>query len=353
MSELRTKIANEISVAGRISFARFMDLCLYAPQTGYYEQPQEVGKAGDFYTSVSVGSLFGELLALQFTDSLENREQGKLIQVVECGAHDGRLAADILGTLQANAPHIFERMEYWILEPSIDRQRRQKATLSSFGTKIRWFESFDVLPAINGVFFSNELLDAFPVHRLGWNRPEQRWTEFYVGWNGGDFCWQTGPLSFPEGDIGLPPDLFPHLPDQFQWEVGLAAQEWWRNAAAKLESGKLIAIDYGFTIEEFLRSGKTAGTLRAYHRHHATGNLLANVGEQDLTAHVNFDAIQSSGERCGLKTNALVSQAQFLTPLFERRFGNSPDLSAKAIRQFQTFTGPDHLGRFKVLVQSR
>ncbi|MDB6028770.1 MAG: hypothetical protein JWM68_4993 [Verrucomicrobiales bacterium] len=357
MSDLRIRIRDEILRDGPIPFARFMNLCLYAEKLGYYETPREIGKAGDFYTSVSVGSFFGQLLARQFAEWLQplDKNGAGAIQIVEAAAHDGRLSADILEALQSARPEIFDRVEYWIIEPSLVRREIQQDALSRFGAKVRWFDGFESVPSIHGVLFSNELLDAFPVHRVLWDAAKQHWLESCVDWNGTGFVWITAELSFPATDILVPRELTPHLPDQFTFEVGRGAQEWWQRAATKLQSGKLVAIDYGFTVEEFLRSGKTRGTVRAYKQHRLSDNLLADVGEQDLTAHVNFDAIQNAGERAGLKTNALLSQAQFLTGIFEG-LAKSPagfNGAAKTVKQFQTLTSPEHLGRFRVLIQSR
>lgn len=355
MSDLRNKIRDEIFRREIIPFEEFMRFCLYDRELGYYERPRIVGKAGDFYTSVSTGSVFGQLLAAQFAHwGHPLLGASKTLQIAEAGAHDGQLAADILQTLEADFPDIYAGVEYWILEPSSFRRDIQHKVLSRFGTKVRWFESFEVMPSIHGVFFSNELLDAFPVHRVVWDAAQRRWLESFVGWNGASFFIEEGPLTFPAAKVGLPTDLLAHLPDQYRFEVGLAAQDWWRKAAAKLNCGHLIALDYGFTIAEYICSGKAYGTLRAYREHRVTDDLLANVGEQDLTAHVNFDGIREAGEGAGLAHSKLVTQAQFLTAIMEKDLKHKSDSAwpEKALKQFQTLISPDHLGRFRVLIQS-
>ena len=350
-------IREEIRQAGIISFARFMELALYCPETGYYErQKDNVGRAGDFITSVSAGSLFGELLAFQFAEWLEKlRMVDGGWRIVEAGAHDGKLAADILNWLQAHRPDLFSEIEYWILEPSFRRQTWQKQTLGKFGPRVRWFSGFSdsAIHRFNGVIFSNELLDAFPVHRLGWNAQAKNWFEWGVAFSGGKLVWVK--ILDPQSAI-CNPQLEAVLPDNYTIEVSPAAENWWRMAAGVLAHGKLLTIDYGFTAAEQFSPSRPNGTLRAYHRHHVTGDLLAHPGEQDLTAHVNFSAIQKTGEEVGLKTENFCSQPQFLTRILQKAVTDKSfaNLDAKQVRQFQTLTHPEHPGRaFRVLVQSR
>ena len=146
------------------------------------------------------------------------------------------------------------------------------------------------------------------------------------------------------------------FPDGYTIETCPAAESWWREAAGILQSGKLMTIDYGLTADELFSPSRPRGTLRAYFRHHASDDLLANVGEQDLTAHVNFSAIRAAGESVGLRTEIFSTQSQFLTRILEKASqNNSPgEWTSAQARQFQTLTHPEHLGRvFRVLVQSR
>jgi SAM-dependent MidA family methyltransferase len=340
---------------GAISFARFMELALYCPQHGYYERKGDtVGQRGDFYTSVSVGPLFGELLAFQFAGWLEEAEgRGQGANIVEAGAHDGRLAGDILGWLKGNRPGLFARLEYVIIEPSARRREWQQETLAGFAGKVRWIDSVPDGPQFNGIIFSNELLDAFPVHCFAWDAREKRWFERGVTRDGDKFAW----AKLPDSTCGLAtPGLEAVLPDGFVVETCPAAEAWWKQAASSLAVGRLLAIDYGLTAEELFRPERCKGTLRAYHHHRASDDLLANAGEQDLTAHVNFSAIRAAGESAGLVTEDFLTQPQFLTRILgeavkEKLFAS---LDAKRVRQFQTLTHPEHLGRaFRVLVQSR
>lgn len=331
-------IRQEIQSQGPISFARFMELALYCPNLGYYERPERrIGKAGDYYTSVSVGPLFGQLLAFRFADWLEAIEGP--VQLVEAGAHDGRLAKDILSWLKANRPALWERLEYLIAEPSANRQKWQQETLNEFAAKVRWFAEFP--EAVGGVIFCNELLDSLPFKRFGWDAKEQVWFEWCVT---EDLGWARVPSRVD----GPPPELASVLPDGYTWEVGIAAAKWWLTATQSLRAGKLCAIDYFLADEEVWRPERVHGTARAYREHRVSSDLLANPGEQDITAHVFLRPLQILGKSAGLTNEPLITQASFLASIVRDGFGQP---NAK---QFQTLTHPEHLGeRFKVFIQSR
>ena len=353
-------IREEIRARGAIPFARFMELALYCPETGYYERNRDnVGRRGDFITSVSTGSLFGELLAFQFAEWLAAFPISNFqFPIVEAGAHDGKLAADILNWLARHRPELFAKIDYFILEPSSTRQQWQRETLKQF-SNVRWFAGFDDLKLktknskLTGVLFSNELLDAFPVRRFGWDARAKNWFEWGVALAGEKFIWtkiQGSEFSVQRSALESV------LPDGYIVEDSPAAENWWREAAEIFTRGKLLAIDYGFTADEQFSPARVNGTLRAYHRHQVSDDLLANVGGQDLTAHINFSAIQKVGEDVGLKTEMLCTQPQFLTRILQKAVTEKSfaSLDAKQIRQFQTLTHPEHLGRaFRVLVQSR
>ncbi len=394
MHNLAEKIAREIAEAGPLPFARFMELALYCPECGYYEREKDtVGQRGDFYTSASVGALFGQLLAFQFAAWLDELRfldpRPATFDLIEAGAHDGRLARDILNWLQAHRPDLFERLCYGIVEPSARRRHWQRETLNDLASHVHWFDSLQAIaneshptttrtPPLDpwpstwghGVIFSNELLDALPIRRFGWDARQHAWFEWGVTVKEGQFVWTqlTAPShSHWAGkddraepmppELRLPDELLDVLPDGYVVEVNDAAQSWWREAARGLRRGRLLAFDYGLTAEELFHPGRKAGTLRAYHRHHMSVNVLADVGEQDLTSHVNFSAIQAVGEMEGLVTEQFTTQAQFLTRIAARvwqkpaAFG---EWTSSETRQFQTLTHPDHLGRaLRVLIQTR
>jgi SAM-dependent MidA family methyltransferase len=373
MPSARDQIRREIAESGPIPFARFMALALYCPLCGYYEKKGDTpGRRGDFYTSVSVGPLFGELLAFQFAEWLATppaRGSSPRIaaagepaaMVVEAGAHDGRLARDILGWLQARRPELFARIEYWILEPSPRRQEWQRETLRAFDPKIRWFAGLHLLKprTVRGVIFANELLDALPVRRIGWDARRRAWFEWGVALDRERFVWTRLPAAIVPPDFTIPVsrEVLEALPDGFTVDSSPDSARWWTEAAQRLERGRLLTVDYGLNAEDFLSPQRAQGTLRAYHRHRLVSDVLANPGEQDLTAHVNFTWLRTVGERAGLATETDCSQAGFLTAILQHAWRTGDDFkpwTGERTRQFQTLTHPEHLGRaFRVLVQSR
>jgi SAM-dependent MidA family methyltransferase len=383
-----------------------MRLALYCPVYGYYEKEEDkIGRKGDFYTSVSVGNLFGELLAFQFADWLAAcQSETRPVQIVEAGAHRGHLARDILIWLREHRPNLFQRLQYAIVEPSAVRQKWQSATLSEFAGKVIWLSRImDHASGFKGIIFANELLDSMPVRRFGWNAQKKEWFEWGVTLSDGKLAWTSfvntlgetspdcssrrkealidpgpmqqskmeppyagcyevceGPGQRSRKTISSPferdQNLAAVLPNGFIFESCPEAEAWWQDAARALERGKLMTIDYGLTADELISPERKDGTLRGYYRHHATSELLAHPGKQDLTAHVNFSALIEIGEANGLNTEKFETQSQFLTKIaMEAWIGESAHQpNASRARQFQTLTHPEHLGRsFRVLVQSR
>lgn len=393
MNALHEIIVSEIQQHGWMSFARFMELALYHPEHGYYEKEHAtVGREGDFYTSISVGSLFGELLAFQFSEWLSSMSQetenapskptplvepshrttGNGLQttshhIIECGAHDGQLAFDILSWMQKQRPTLFRQLEYRIIESSTHSESLQRSRLAEFSGTVDWISDWADLPAggVRGVVFSNELLDAFPVHRVGWNSTQKTWFEWGIGLEKEAFVWRKANLKQIGddralrriGEMNLPGALLDILPDHFTTEVNIGAEAWWKSAATALYHGKLLTLDYGFRTEQFFSPERANGTLRAYRDHRIANDPLANPGCQDLTAHVNFSFLESIAEKAGLQTEEFCSQSNFLTRIASEAWKPERDFglwTPKHTRQFQTLTHPDHLGRsFKVLVQSR
>lgn len=370
---LAKQIRAEIGQDGPISFARFMERALYDPVWGYYERRLPLGRRGDYTTSVSAGGLFGELLAFAFNDWAAGQGSGPL-QIVEGGAHDGRLARDILAWFGAGWANP-RAVEYWLVEPSVVRRAWQRETLGDWTRRVRWVNDWSDVPAgsVRGVIFANELLDALPVRRWGWDAALQAWFEWGVGVTAGRLVWvrldrtppDSGPGGAEDGAEGtrlrdffpFDPGLLAVLPDGFTVETCAAAVAWWRQAAESLERGRLLTFDYGLPAEELLSPARSRGTVRAYREHRVTDAVLERPGDQDLTAHVNFSALQAAGESAGLKTERFESQSRFLMRVLaeiERRPTGFAPWTAARRRQLGTLVHPDHFGRaFRVLVQSR
>jgi SAM-dependent MidA family methyltransferase len=342
-----------------------MELALYCPDCGFYEaEKDKVGRHGDFYTSVSVGPLFGELLAFQCARWLAEAQSAECgMRIIEAGAHDGRLAADILGWFQRQRPELLAHLEYCLLEPSARRREWQRQTLAEFSGRTHWIDSWDdphsaLRTPHFTVVLSNELLDALPARRFGWDAASRSWFEWGVAAEGDRFVWTRLSCVPPSPFLPLPsaPELLEALPDGYTLEISPAAEQWWSNAARWLKHGKLVTFDYGFGADELLCSNRPQGTLRAYRKHQQVEDILADPGLQDITAHVNFARIQQAGIAAGLQTECFEMQGQYLTRLAaeawkpEARFG---EWNQKRSRQLLTLTHPQHLGRsFRVLIQS-
>lgn len=354
-TELADRLRRAIAAApgGVLPFEEFMRRALYEPELGYYERSaRTVGRTGDFYTSVSVGPLFGELLGHQFARWLDALDAPPCI--LESGAHDGRLAGDILGGLRRIRPDLAADLTYWIVEPSPTRERWQRERLAAFGDHVRWSPT---LPVTAGICVSNELLDAFPVRPVRWDARAARWMEVGVRTEGDTFLEALMSRRDDTPVPDLPTEVLAVLPDGFTTETSPDAEAWWRAAATTLTRGHLLAIDYGLTAEEFLVPQRHRGTRRGYRGHRFVNDLLADPGECDLTAHVHFTRIQEVGERCGWRTEGLLPQRTALTRILEDILSRDPSWAAWTpgqVRQFQTLTHPEHLGRsFRWLVQSR
>jgi SAM-dependent MidA family methyltransferase len=378
LNKAQANIAAEIERVGVISFARFMELALYCPVYGYYEKEGDsIGRKGDYFTSTSVGELFGELLAFQFAGWLKALA-GEELRIVEAGAHDGGLAAVVLAWFRKYEPGLFEAIQYWVVEPSDKRWSWQRLRLREFEGKVFRAVGLKGLSekGARGVFFSNELLDAMPVHRFVWDASELKWFEWGVGLEEGRFVWRklesygvlspalsskgadgvTPPATLPSA-LDVPEALQACLPDGFTIEICPAAERWWREAAASLREGKLLTLDYGFESGEFLAPERSRGSVRAYSKHRVSSDVLANPGGQDITAHVDFGVLRRAGEQSGLRTEALLTQEQFLLGIV-RKINDSgasfPPWAGHRAAQLQTLTHPEHLGRpFSVLIQSR
>lgn len=299
-----------------ISFHDFMAECLYHPEYGYYNTDRmKVGKEGDFYTSSSIGSLMGEMLA-NYVLSLVTLESypAKQVNIVEWGAGTGRLAADLLDELKRIEPDVYERIGYTLIEQSPYHRYLQQETLRHHGKKVackREIEWLNEGPYSGVIVLSNELLDAFPIHKLIYT--EQGWREIGVGWNDATSTFEERLM--PLHDAQIKRYLIRYVPvpviNQIV-EVNLEAMEWIQKMGNQINEGYLITIDYGDIATEIYAQHRMKGTLLCYHQHKASDEPLLRVGEQDITAHVNFTACQDAGGEIGLSTLLYCTQKQFL-----------------------------------------
>ncbi|MCF7669452.1 MAG: SAM-dependent methyltransferase [Verrucomicrobia bacterium] len=357
---------------GVISFEAFMEAALYHPESGYYAQGRSrIGKSGDFITSVSVGPLFGELLGFVFSEWLDSFVRGASPLLIEAGAGTGRLALDVLAFFCDYRPELFDKLEYWVLEPSTDNRRVQERVLGEFTEKVRWFDSWECIPegGVDGVIFSNELLDALPVRLFQWDASAREWFEKGVTLGDDQLRFCRAPYVsaaeardivrewFEDSGITGGDSMFTSLPDGFILEVAQRAKQWWEQAAVRLRSGCLLTLDYGYLFDEYLCSLRTEGTLRSYKSHSLSADALRNPGEQDITASVNFSMLRQAGESMGLTSLPLLSQESFLVSAARRTmeaqavFG---EWTPPRMKQLKTLVHPEHFGSaFKVLIQKK
>jgi SAM-dependent MidA family methyltransferase len=323
-----------------------MAAALYEPGLGYYARgTRQVGREGDFFTSVSVGSLFGGLLARRFLREWREAGTPGRWRIIECGAHDGTLAADVLAALSALEPDAFRCLEYVIPEPLASLQAAQRKTLASFPETVRFLRdplelAADPLP---GLAFGNELLDALPCHIV--ERHEGRWLECRVGISeDGRLIWEPGEISDPLLLSALAP-LGGDFPEGYRTEVRTCFRSFLEPLARSLESGLMLWVDYGFARPDYYQPGRTSGTLRTFFNHQAGENPLERPGETDISAHVDFTALAEAAASLGGQATLFQNQGTWLTGiardwLLEQEGNPQPAL----LRQFQTLTHPAQLG---------
>ena len=306
----------------RITFAEFMALALYHPDYGYYSSGQvAIGAEGDFFTASSLGPDFGELLAEQLAEMWLILDYPKPFQVIEMGAGLGYLAIDILNYWQSNYPDLLQNVEYSIIEESPSLMATQQEKLQSWrenGIKLNWKNWSDLEnTSVKGCFFSNELIDAFPVHQVIWQ--DDQLQEIYVGENQGELIEIIAEISTPEllnyfekVHIKINESDYP---DGYRTEVNLQALDWLNRIAQKLNKGYLLTIDYGYSAEKYYHPQRSQGTLQCYYQHRYHSDPFVNLGLQDITTHVNFTALENQGKSLGLETLGFTQQGLFLMSL--------------------------------------
>ena len=335
MSPLAIELRARIAQRGPSPFREFMEAALYHPQHGYYSSGRAaIGRRGDFFTNVSVGPLFGRLLARQFAEMWQRLGSPAKWTIVEQGAHRGDFARDALEGLREFAPACFRATQYVIVEPMDALRSAQKAALG--GLPVTWFSKIEELAPFTGVHFSNELLDAFPIHLVV--RRDARWVERHLTVSEDAFVFTDGPLT----DSRLSTHLAAmEVPDDFTTEVNLASLDWLSAVAEKIQRGYVLAIDYGYTRAQFME--RKSGTLSAYAGHQREPDPLARPGEIDLTAHVEFTSLIEHAERLGFRTHGFTDQQRFIVGASRLHFTNAPPPPAE-VRAFKTLMHPAMLG---------
>ncbi|MBE3585772.1 class I SAM-dependent methyltransferase [Desulfofundulus thermocisternus] len=317
MNPLLEKLNEIIKTKGPITFKDFMQMALYYPGLGYYTSPGEkIGPRGDFYTSSDVHPLFGTMLARQFYQMWEYLGKPQSWALVEWGAGKGLLALHILEALGTSFPLAWKGLHYYIIEASPEMIKKQKELLTSFPQgKLSWVNNLSEAGDnghIKGIIFGNELVDAFPVHRV--RQTNSGLKEIYVNWDEGKLVEVEGELSTPLLEEYFQTFGIKLVPGQTA-EVNLAAREWLREVATKLEQGFVLLIDYGMESPELYHPSRMEGTLRCFRQHRLNNNPLNNVGQQDITAHVDFSALTHWGREAGLQPVGYTTQMDFLLNL--------------------------------------
>ncbi|XGV95629.1 MAG: class I SAM-dependent methyltransferase [Leptolyngbya sp. BL-A-14] len=360
----------------RLTFAEYMDLALYHPQHGYYAtNTTMIGERGDFFTSPHLGSDFGELLAEQFVQMWDIMQRPDPFTLVEMGAGQGLLAVDVLRYIQRQHPNFLRSLEYIIVDQAAALIAEQKRHLNASevpDVPLNW-RSLDEIPShsVTGCFFSNELVDAFPVHQITLTAGKLQ--EIYVtlaqaGTEEVQFEEAIGELSTPQlaqyfDLVGIQLNAATY-PNHYRSEVNLAALEWMRNVAHRLQRGYVLTIDYGYTSERYYSPTRSQGTLQCYYQHTHHSNPYINVGRQDITAHVDFTALIRQGEASGLTTIGFTQQSLFLMALglgdrmvaLSQSTATSPQEIQSLLHQrnaLHLLINPMGLGNFGVLVQAK
>jgi len=311
-------LSDVIRERGPMTVAAFMDLALYDPSFGYYARStRRSGAAGDFFTSVDVSAVFGELLEAQIAEmaQLLSADASAPLDLVEAGAGNGRLSADILRAARHNHPRLYDRFRVHLIEASAAARDAQPATLGE--AAVRLASSSSRLPdRINGIVFANELLDAMPTHQVVMREDGLR--EVYVS---RQLALAEGPLSTPALADYLD-QLGVALQPGWRVEINLRAVQWIRDLAHRLDRGFVMVIDYGHEASELYSVGHSSGTLTTFARHTASGPespgvppWLSHPGEQDITAHVDFTSVRAAAEKEGLVTLGFLDQTYFLLAL--------------------------------------
>ena len=417
MQLLKKLIIDEVKQKGKITFAEFMQMALYHPKYGYYNSDVErVGRFGDYYTSPTVSRIFGEFIAKQLEEMWRIMREEKFT-IVEMGANRGWLCYDIIRCIKRAYPKFYDNFHYIIVETNPYARKKQRLLLDSIDVpyettspssptceggerggvfdchssfippsqkrdkervtqevfpllpydspdtgskdlfsdgKVSWHTytkegfSFD---KIQGCFLSNEFVDALPVHRLRLKKGILK--ELYVGYNGAGFFEMEDEVSIPALK-GYLETLQIYLKEGQEYEANLDAVDWLRYVSEKLSKGFVITIDYGDVADGVYRRNDTGNTLRCFYQHTVNCDYYERLGEQDITAHVDFTNLINAGKSVGLEVTGLTKQSHFLIALGVLERLNNANNDIETILKVKNLVHPEGMGEvFKVLIQHK
>ncbi len=350
-------LRGEILASGPVPFPWFMEQALYHPEFGYYRKDRvRVGTRGDYYTSVSVGPAYGLILAEQIREMHEALGRPAKFTIVEAGAEDGQLAADILSALNRVAPDQEESVyEYVIVEPFPEKQLRQKQLLRNFAEQTGWIDALDSIAPVTGVVLASELLDAFPVHLV--ENSGKEWRELRVNWSGNQLRLEPWPVEMPALAEHLEKLPVPRTVP-YRTEVNLRAAIWTQENGRALDRGFVLVIDYGYCREDYYGPRRTAGTLTCYHGHRKSYDPLEAPGQMDITTHVDFTTLVEAAAAEHLEFVGFADQHHFMVGAGEARLRGLeiPPSAAETrfLRAYKTLMLPGTMGMtFKFLLLSK
>lgn len=354
---LAENIHTRIATNGPISFRDYMEMALYHPEHGYYSGgAQRVGKRGDFITSVSVGACFGTIFAHRLHTCWQEMGKPDTFHIIEPGAHDGALCADIMGEIQRISAEFFNAITYHPIErsPSLRHAQTRRLDTHSPG-KCTPHASLDELRGLTGALLSNELIDAFPVELLRFR--DGKWHQQFVDDTTDGLAFTDRPPASPRL-AKFCKQLGNAFPDGYTTEYNPELETYTQDAASALAKGLFITIDYGHESRDYYHPDRTRGTLQTYHRHQKADDPLLYPGEIDITSHVDFTRLADAATAAGFSNPILKTQSSYLTThardwLISMET-QAPTHTAPLLRQFQTLTHPSMLGsRFLVLEMAK
>lgn len=315
MSELRDWLRQQILASEErwLPFSKWMEASLYHPRWGYYMRPRiKVGRHGDYYTSSSVGTVFGSVLAEGLAGMLASLPSEEWV-ILELGGGDGRLACQILNAFQRH-PSLYRKLTYFMLEISPFHRKLQLQHLIPHKDRIVYLDHLEQLTGFTGVIISNEFFDALPVHIL--ERHDGKWEEVGVIWNEKTFSFQEERRPCRNRKLlDLLEEMAIAAEEGGRVELSLAAVEWINKLAGVLAKGYLLTVDYGYLADGVASGALCKGTLRGYRAHQLINNPYLYPGEQDLTADVNFSLLIEMGKKVHFEPLLFESQRKFLLRL--------------------------------------